>query len=92
MPKRPGDRVKTDSRDAIELARLLRSGDLTPVWVPDSEHEALRNLVRARYVAKADLLRAQHRMVARGSGQRRASRPGAAPIGPGSTRCSCHSP
>jgi transposase len=63
MPKRPGDRVKTDSRDAIELARLLRSGDLTPVWVPDSEHEALRNLVRARYVAKADLLRAQHRVV-----------------------------
>lgn len=63
MPKRPGDRVKTDGRDALALARLLRSGDLTPVWVPDSEHEALRNLVRARYVAKADLLRAQHRVV-----------------------------
>src|SRR2546422_6258388 len=62
-PTRPGDRVKTDSRDALTLARLLRSGDLTPVWVPDREHEALRNLVRARYVAKADLLRAQHRVV-----------------------------
>jgi transposase len=63
MPRRPGDRVKTDGRDALTLARLLRSGDLTAVWVPDSEHEALRNLVRARYVAKADLLRAQHRVV-----------------------------
>ena len=62
MPRRPGERVKTDSRDALELARLLRTGDLTPVWIPDSEHEALRNLVRARYVAKADLLRAQHRV------------------------------
>ena len=63
MPRRPGDRVKTDSRDALTLARLLRSGDLTPVWVPDREHEALRNLVRARYVVKADLLRAQHWVV-----------------------------
>lgn len=40
-PTRPGDRVKTDNRDALSLARLLRSGDLTPVWVPDREHEAL---------------------------------------------------
>lgn len=63
VPRRSGDRVKTDSRDALALARLLRSGDLTPVWVPDQEHEALRNPVRARYVAKADLLRAQHRVV-----------------------------
>jgi transposase len=53
IPRRPGDRVKTDQRDAVMLARLLRSGDLTPVWVPDEAHEALRNLVRSRGDAKA---------------------------------------
>lgn len=62
IPKAPGDKVKTDRRDALKLARLLRSGDLTPVWVPDEAHEALRNLVRARADAKADLLRAKHRL------------------------------
>ena len=62
VPVRPGDRVKTDRRDAAKLARLLRSGDLTPVWVPDEEHEALRDLVRARADAKADALRAKHRL------------------------------
>ncbi len=62
IPRRAGDRVKTDRRDAVALARLLRSGDLTPVWVPDEETEALRDLVRARYDAKADLLRAKHRL------------------------------
>ena len=62
IPVRPGDKVKTDRRDAVKLARLLRSGDLTPVWVPDREHEALRNLVRARAAAKADQLRAKHRL------------------------------
>jgi transposase len=62
IPKRPGERVKTDRRDALKLARLLRSGDLTPVWVPDEAHEALRNLVRARADAKADQLRAKHRL------------------------------
>jgi len=62
VPRRAGDRVKTDSRDALALARLLRSADLTPVWVPDPEHEALRDLVRARYDAKVDLLRARHRL------------------------------
>ena len=62
IPKRPGDKVKTDRRDAQKLARLLRSGDLTPVWVPDEPHEALRNLVRARADAKADQLRAKHRL------------------------------
>jgi transposase len=59
---RAGDRVKTDRRDALKLARLLRSGDLTPVWVPDQAHEALRNLVRARAAAKADEVRAKHRL------------------------------
>lgn len=62
VPTRSGDRVKTDRRDALKLARLLRSGDLTPVWVPDQEHEALRDLVRARADAKADALRAKHRL------------------------------
>jgi transposase len=62
IPVRPGDKVKTDRRDALKLARLLRSGDLTPVWVPDQEHEALRNLVRARADAKVDQLRAKHRL------------------------------
>ncbi len=54
IPVKAGDRVKTDRRDAEKLARSLRAGDLTPVWVPDAEHEALRDLVRAREAAKAD--------------------------------------
>lgn len=62
IPKMAGDRVKTDRRDAEKLARLFRSGDLTPVWVPSREHEALRDLVRAREVAKKDELRARHRL------------------------------
>lgn len=48
IPQQPGDRVKTDRRDAHKLARALRSGDLTPVWVPDTEQEAIRDLTRAR--------------------------------------------
>ena len=51
IPKKPGDRVKTNRRDALTLARLLRAGELTPVWVPDTAHEAVRNLVRARAAA-----------------------------------------
>jgi len=62
IPRRPGDRVKTDQRDAIQLARLLRSGDLTPVWVPDEAHEALRDLVRVRDDARTDSLRAKHHL------------------------------
>ncbi|MFI5287015.1 MAG: IS110 family transposase [Candidatus Dormibacteria bacterium] len=62
IPRRPGDRVKTDQRDATQLARLLRSGDLTPVWVPDEAHEALRDLVRARDDARTDCLRAKHHL------------------------------
>jgi transposase len=57
-----GDRVKTDRRDAERLARCYRAGDLTAVWVPDAAHEALRDLVRAREAAKADQLRARHRL------------------------------
>jgi transposase len=48
IPKRPGDRIKTDRRDAMTLARLLRMGELTAVWVPDPHHEAVRDLVRCR--------------------------------------------
>ena len=62
VPVRPGDRVKTDRRDAKKLARLYRSGDLTPVWVPDEAHEALRDVVRAREAAKRDETRARHRL------------------------------
>jgi transposase len=62
VPVRSGDRVKTDRRDAERLARCYRAGDLTPVWVPDAAHEALRDLVRAREAAKADQLRARHRL------------------------------
>ncbi len=57
IPQKPGDRVKTDRRDAGELASLLRSGDLSPVWVPDVEHEGLRDLTRAREAARRDLQR-----------------------------------
>jgi len=49
IPKKPGERIKTDKRDARSLSRLLRSGDLTNVWVPDKEHEAIRDLCRARF-------------------------------------------
>ena len=62
VPVKPGDRVKTDRRDAEKLARCYRSGDLTAVWVPDAAHEALRDLVRAREAAKKDQLRARHRL------------------------------
>jgi transposase len=62
IPVKSGDRVKTDRRDAEKLARCLRAGDLTPVWVPDAAHEALRDLVRAREAAKRDQHRARQRL------------------------------
>ena len=55
VPKRPGDHVKTNRRDAVTLARLLRAGELTAIWVPDEVHEAVRDLVRAREAAAQDL-------------------------------------
>ena len=58
VPVKAGDRVKADRRDAQKLARSCRAGDLTPVWVPEAAHEALRDLVRARLAAKRDQLRA----------------------------------
>jgi len=48
IPKKPGDRVKTNRRDAVGLAKLSRAGELTAVWVPDERHEAMRDLSRAR--------------------------------------------
>jgi transposase len=62
IPTKPGDRVKTDRRDAKKLARLLRNGDLTPVWVPDQKQEALRDLVRSREDANVDLLRKRNQL------------------------------
>ena len=53
IPTKPGDRVKTDRRDCEGLSRLNRAGELTPVWVPDEEQEAIRDLTRAREDMKA---------------------------------------
>jgi len=55
IPKKPGVRVKTNRRDAVELAKLSRAGELTAVWVPDERHEAMRDLSRARQAAKKHL-------------------------------------
>ena len=55
IPKKPGDRVKTNRRDAVSLAKLLRADELTAVWVPDRGHEAMRDLTRARETAMMDL-------------------------------------
>src|SRR6516162_6775505 len=52
--KKPGERVKTNRRDAVNLVKQLRGGDLTAVWVPDPRHEAMRDLTRAREVAVED--------------------------------------
>lgn len=62
VPVKAGDKVKTDRRDAAKLARCYRAGDLTAVWVPDADHEALRDLVRAREDARQDQHRARHRL------------------------------
>jgi transposase len=62
IPKRAGDRVKTDRRDAASLARLHRAGELTAVWVPDAGHEAMRDLVRARLDAVHALRRARQQL------------------------------
>ncbi len=64
IPKKSGNRVKTDDRDAIELARLHRSGDLTSVYVPHLEDEAMRDLTRAREDAKAASKKAKQQLSA----------------------------
>lgn len=61
-PRRAGDRVKTNRRDCLSLAKLLRAEELTAVWVPDPTHEAMRDLTRARAAAVADLMRCRQRL------------------------------
>ena len=64
IPKKAGDRVKTDRRDSLTLARLLRAGELTAVWVPDTAQEALRDLTRAREDMKHLERQAKQRLLA----------------------------
>ena len=63
IPKKSGERVKTNRRDAVTLARLFRAGELTSVWVPDAIHEAIRDLVRARETASQDLRRKRQQLL-----------------------------
>lgn len=63
-PTRSGDRIKTDKRDARKLARLLRAGELTAVYIPEPTDEAMRDLCRARTDAVDDLRRSRHRLKA----------------------------
>jgi transposase len=62
IPRRPGDRIKTDRRDARQLAVLYRAGALTPIHIPSELEEAIRDLLRCRETINADLLRARHRL------------------------------
>jgi transposase len=64
IPRKPGERIKTDRRDSQKLAILHRSGGLTSVWVPDATHEALRDLVRSRVDATMHLMRARQQLLA----------------------------
>src|SRR5487761_2288446 len=64
IPKKAGDRVKTDRRDSLMLARLHRAGELTAVWVPDGVQEALRDLTRAREDMKHLQRQAKQRLLA----------------------------
>ena len=62
IPRKPGERVKTDRCDATMLARLHRAGELTPVWVPDAGHEAMRDLIRLRGVVRYVVTRARQHL------------------------------
>src|SRR3954462_2718972 len=62
IPIKAGDRVKTDRRDAMMLAKLHRAGELTPIWIPDAAHEAMRDLVRARATAVRVLSKARQHL------------------------------
>jgi len=62
IPRKPGDRIKTDRRDAINLARMFRVGDQTSVWVPDQDQEAIRDLTRAREDMKGAEIQAKQRL------------------------------
>ena len=63
VPRRAGERVKTNRRDAVTLVRLHRAGELTGVWVPDAVHEAVRDLVRAREAAADELRRKRQQLL-----------------------------
>jgi transposase len=63
IPRKVGDRVKTDRRDAMMLAQTLRAGQLTAVWVPDEAHEAMRDLVRLRAQAMRDLRKTRQQLL-----------------------------
>jgi transposase len=62
IPRKAGERIKTDRRDAINLAKMHRAGELTSVWVPDQAHEAIRDLVRARLAAVRTLRQARQQL------------------------------
>ena len=62
IPRAPGDRVKTDRRDADQLARLFRAGELTGIYVPDAADEAVRDLIRARYQVQKQRHRARQQL------------------------------
>ena len=64
IPKKPGERLKTDKRDALKLAKLLKSEDLTPIYVPEPEDEAVRDLSRSRETAMKDLKDAKYQLKA----------------------------
>jgi len=64
IPKKPGERIKTDKRDALKLAKLLKSENLTPIYVPEPEDEAVRDLSRARETAMKDLKDAKYQLKA----------------------------
>ena len=63
IPRKPGERIKTNRRDAVTLARLFRAGELTAVWVPDAVHAAVRDLSRAREAAAADLRKKRQQLL-----------------------------
>ena len=62
IPMKAGDRIKTDRRDALMLAKLHRAGELTPIWIPDAAHEAMRDLVRARANARKVVSKARQHL------------------------------
>ncbi len=62
IPRQAGARIKNDTRDAMMLARLLRAGELEPIWVPDEIHEAIRDVVRARQASSFDVRKARQRI------------------------------
>jgi transposase len=66
IPKRSGDRVKTNRRDSVTLVKLLRAGELRAIWVPDTVHEAVRDLTRAREVAMIDLKKKRQQLLYEG--------------------------